>query len=102
VFCTIPDPLLALNEIRRVARDQAPLVMIEHVRAKTPGRRLMQNIWNPCQNIVAGGCNVNRDTEATIQAAGFRIDEVREIITELLVLPHLLIRASNTKSVVAS
>lgn len=102
VFCTIPDPRRALDEIRRVAKDQAPLVLVEHVQAKTSGRRLIQNLWNPCQKVLAGGCNVNRDTEATLRAAGFRIDEVRELPTEMMVLPHLLIRAINTKFVAAS
>ena len=102
VFCTIPDPPRALSEIRRVARDQAPLLLIEHVRASTPGARFIQQVWNPCQQALAGGCHVNRDTEAAIRAAGFRVDEVRNLNAKLIVLPHVLIRAINTKSVVTS
>ncbi len=43
VFCTIPDPKKALAEIKRVTRAGAPLLMIEHVKAKTPGTQLLQS-----------------------------------------------------------
>jgi ubiquinone/menaquinone biosynthesis C-methylase UbiE len=97
VFCTIPDPRKALAEIKRVTRGGAPLLMIEHVKARTPGTQLLQNLWNPCQNFIAGGCNVNRDTEAVVRDAGFRVEEVRELVTELFLLPHVMIRATNPK-----
>jgi ubiquinone/menaquinone biosynthesis C-methylase UbiE len=98
VFCTIPDPLRALAEVRRVTVAGAPLLLIEHVRARTPGIRLMQNVWNPCQKILAGGCQVNRDTEAAVRAAGFRVEEVRELAVEWGFMPVILIRATNGKA----
>jgi ubiquinone/menaquinone biosynthesis C-methylase UbiE len=97
VFCTIPDPLKALVEIQRVTRPCAPLLMIEHVQPSTPGKRLLLNLWNPCQKVLAGGCNVNRDTEATVRDAGWRVDEVRVLIVELGIAPQLFIRATNVK-----
>jgi ubiquinone/menaquinone biosynthesis C-methylase UbiE len=97
VFCTIPDPMKALAEVKRVTRGGAPLLMIEHVKARTTGAQLLQNLWNPCQNFIVGGCNVNRDTEATVRAAGFQVDEAREFIIELLLWPQIMIRATNPK-----
>ena len=97
VFCTVPDPLGALAEIRRVVRDGAPLLLIEHVRARTPGRRLLLNLWNPCQRVLAGGCNLNRDTEAAVRAAGFQVEEVRELAL-VMGVPHLMVRATNRKA----
>jgi ubiquinone/menaquinone biosynthesis C-methylase UbiE len=47
VFCTIPDPIKALAEVERVTRGGAPLLMIEHVKARTPGAQLLQNLWKP-------------------------------------------------------
>jgi ubiquinone/menaquinone biosynthesis C-methylase UbiE len=87
VFCTIPNPIKALAEIKRVTRAGAPLLMIEHVKARTPRIQLLQNLWNPCQNFIAGGCNVNRDTEAVVRDAGFLVEEVRELVTELFLCP---------------
>jgi len=96
VFCTIPYPLQALSEVQRVTRAGAPLLMIEHVQATTPGKRLLLNLWNPCQKFLAGGCNVNRDTEATVRAAGWQVEEVRVLAVELGA-PQLFIRAANCK-----
>ena len=102
VFCTIPDPTKALSEVKRVTRGGAPLLMIEHVKAKTPGTQLLQNLWNPCQNFIGGGCNVTRDTEAVVRDAGFQIQEVRELTTELFLWPQVMIRATNPKGYPAS
>ena len=102
VFCTIPDPMKALAEVKRVTRGGAPLLMIEHVKAKTPGTQLLQNLWNPCQNFIGGGCNVTRDTEAVVRDAGFQIQEVRELVTELFLWPQVMIRATNPKGYPAS
>jgi hypothetical protein len=71
--------------------------MIEHVKARTPGAQLLQNLWNTCQNFIAGDCNVNRDAEATVRAAGFQVDEARELIIELLLWPQIMILATNPK-----
>jgi ubiquinone/menaquinone biosynthesis C-methylase UbiE len=97
VFCTIPDPARALAQVRRVTRPGAPLLLIEHIQAATPGKRLLQNLWNPCQRVIAGGCNVNRDTETTVRAAGFRVEEVRLLALELGLSPQILLRAANAK-----
>jgi ubiquinone/menaquinone biosynthesis C-methylase UbiE len=97
VFCTIPDPIKALAEVKRVTRAGAPLLIIEHVKARTSGTQLLQNLWNPCQNFIAGGCNVNRGTEAVVRDAGFQVEEVRELVTELLLWPQVMIRATNPK-----
>jgi ubiquinone/menaquinone biosynthesis C-methylase UbiE len=97
VFCTIPDPALALAQIRRVTRAGAPLLLIEHVRAGTPLKSLLQDLWNPCQRVIAGGCNVNRDTEGAVRAAGFRVEEVQVLTVEMGVSPQILLRAANAK-----
>jgi ubiquinone/menaquinone biosynthesis C-methylase UbiE len=102
VFCTIPDSNKALAEIKRVTRHGALLLMIEHVKARTPGIQLLQNLWNPCQNFIGGGCNVNRNTEAVVRDAGFQVQEVRELVTELFLWPQVMIRATNSKGCPAS
>ena len=61
VFCTIPDPGGALDELARVLRPGGELRFVEHVRAEGLEGRL-QGFVEPVWKRVAGGCHVTRDT----------------------------------------
>jgi len=74
VFCSVPDPLRGLAEVRRVLRDEGELRMLEHVRATTPQKARWQDFIQPLWTRVAGGCFPNRDTEQNVGRAGFVID----------------------------
>lgn len=75
-LCTIPDPVAALRELRRVLKPGAPLLFIEHGRSDDPKVARFQERWNPIQNRIGAGCNVNRAIDALIRAAGFEFDEL--------------------------
>jgi ubiquinone/menaquinone biosynthesis C-methylase UbiE len=74
VFCTVRDPHRGLAEVRRVLRPSGQLRMMEHVRATSPLAARLQDLGQPAWTWIAGGCHPNRDTEAHVEAAGFRID----------------------------
>ena len=95
VFCTIPDPMAALAEIHRVTKPGAPLLLIEHVRAHSSIKRFILNLWGPCHKTLFAGCHLNRDTEANVRNAGFKVEEVRQLALELGMVPVILIRAAN-------
>jgi len=97
VFCTIPDPMAALSEVHRVTKPGAPLLLIEHVRAQSSVKQLILNLWSPCHKILFVGCHLNRDTEANVRNAGFRVQEVRQLALELGLVPIILIRATNAE-----
>lgn len=78
VFCTIPDPLRALHEVRRVARPGAEVRLLEHVRGPHPWLGRVQDCIEPLWVRLAGGCHPNRDTLALVGAAGL---EVREVVS---------------------
>ncbi len=75
VFCSIPDPLRALAEIRRVLKPGGQLFLLEHVRSDRAWLGGAQDFLAPAWLRVTGGCNLNRDTEATVRAAGFIIEQ---------------------------
>jgi ubiquinone/menaquinone biosynthesis C-methylase UbiE len=91
VFCSVTDPLRGLNEIHRVLKPGGTLLLMEHVRAQGAIARLLQNMITPVNKRVAGNCHWNRDTERTVVAAGFEIQERRDLGG--LLLPKIMLRA---------
>jgi ubiquinone/menaquinone biosynthesis C-methylase UbiE len=77
-LCTIPDPLRALREARRVVRDGGRLHALEHGLAPDEGVRRWQRRLEPLQKAVAGGCHLTRDVPAMVAEAGWEIEEVEQ------------------------
>jgi len=74
VFCSVGDPRGGLAEVKRVLRAGGELRMLEHVRSGVPWRARVQDFIQPAWTRIAGGCHPNRDTERTVEAAGFHIE----------------------------
>jgi ubiquinone/menaquinone biosynthesis C-methylase UbiE len=77
VFCSIPNPAQALAEARRVLRPGGRLYLLEHVRSHHAWLGQAQDWLAPAWRWGTGGCNLNRDTEATLRAAGFEIETLQ-------------------------
>jgi ubiquinone/menaquinone biosynthesis C-methylase UbiE len=73
VFCTVPDVARGLAEVNRVLAADGELRAIEHVRATTPWGARWQDAITPLWKRLTGGCHPNRDTETTVERAGFVI-----------------------------
>jgi SAM-dependent methyltransferase len=73
VLCTIPDPATALAEARRVLKPSGRLLLLEHVRAEEPRQAARQDRFEAPWRFLADGCHCNRDTAATLAAAGFDV-----------------------------
>jgi len=70
VLCTVDFPDRALAEVARVLRPGGQLLFIEHVRSHSPRvARWQDRLETPWRHFGAG-CRCNRDTIASIAAAG--------------------------------
>ncbi len=75
-LCTIPNVIAALEGMRQVLKQSGRLIFCEHGKAPDEAVRLWQDRLNPLWGRLGGGCNLNRDIPALIEAAGFGIDNL--------------------------
>ena len=71
-LCTIPDPLKALAEARRLMKPEGSLFFMEHGLAPEQNIQKWQHRLTPGWKKIGGGCNLNRDIENLISSSGFQ------------------------------
>ena len=72
-LCTIPDPVAAVAEMRRVLRPGGVLHFAEHGLAPDESVRKWQRRLNGMQQRVGGGCHLSRDIPAIVESAAMTI-----------------------------
>jgi ubiquinone/menaquinone biosynthesis C-methylase UbiE len=93
VLCSVTDPMQALAEVRRVLRPGGRLRFYEHVRATDPRLARWQDRLERPWGWLVGGCHPNRDTVATVTAAGLRLVQLDRFDLQAmpaLARPHVL------------
>lgn len=82
VFCSVPDPVLGLQEVRRVCKRDGQVVLLEHMRSEIPLLGLFMDILNPLVVRTIGN-NINRRTVDNIKKAGLNIKRVENLKADI-------------------
>lgn len=78
VLCTIPDPVKALKEMRRVLKPSGELIALEHVHSSYPFIARIEDLINPILFFLLGD-HTTRHTVKNIKEAGFTIKEAKKL-----------------------
>lgn len=76
-LCSIPDPLAALREMRRVLKPNGNLCFVEHGLSPDPGIERWQHRITPTWRRIAGGCHLDRKIDEFIRSAGFDLTNLK-------------------------
>lgn len=86
-LCTIPNPIRALSEIKRVCKSGGGILLLEHVRSYNSFLSKVQD-WVTPLSVRKIGCHLNRDTLENTKKAGLNIDYVESHILGTINVIH--------------
>ncbi|AFM42782.1 methylase involved in ubiquinone/menaquinone biosynthesis [Desulfosporosinus acidiphilus SJ4] len=75
VFCSVPDPIKGLREIRRVCKLGGKIILLEHVRSDHQLLGKLMDLMDPLM-VRMMGPHINRRTVENVKAAGLHIGDV--------------------------
>lgn len=75
-MCTIPDPVAALHELKRVLKPGGTLHFLEHGLAPDERVQRWQRRLDPVERRIAGGCTFSRPIAMLLSEAGFTITHI--------------------------
>src|SRR2546427_13011603 len=76
-LCSIPNPMRALAEVKRVLRPDGQLLFVEHGLSPDPKVQAWQQRLTPICKRVGGGCHPNRKIDDLVRPAGFDIVQLQ-------------------------
>jgi len=81
-FCSVPNPVAGLTALCRVLKPGGTLYMFEHTGSRVFPFNFMLNIMTPIWKPI--GPEMNRDTVANVEKAGFEILQVNNVYLDVV------------------
>ncbi len=83
VFCSVPDPVKGLMELKRVCKNDGKIIMLEHMRSRREPLGKLMDLFN-WVSLYTYGANINRRTIENINKAGLKILEVNDLFYDIV------------------
>ncbi|MEC9489698.1 MAG: class I SAM-dependent methyltransferase [Halanaerobiales bacterium] len=83
VFCSVPDPIKGLEELKRVLKQDGRIIMLEHMRSQNEFVGKIMD-WFNWVSLHTWGANINRETIKNIEKAGLELVEVNNLMSDIV------------------
>ncbi len=78
VFCSVPDPIKGLKEIRRVCKPGGKVLLLEHVLSANRILAFLMDLVNPAVVRIMGP-NINRKTVENVSSSGLKVEKITNL-----------------------
>ncbi len=78
VLCSIPKPVPALKEMKRVCKPDGMVINLEHMKSDNTLIASIEDLFNPITASITG-VNINRETVENVKKAGLNIIDVKNM-----------------------